>query len=170
MTVLNHSTRTDSLLRLAMRADALLTGLIGVIGLPLAGWLAQVSGTTVSFEKAMSAFFIAYGVVVFGLSTLGSVKVPGMVVIVHYSGWLYDPNGADGKGSQFDSSTRSGPLTFVLGGNGVISGFNRGVLGMRVGGLRRFVLPPELAYGSSGNGPIPPNATIVFEVELTNVQ
>ena len=61
-------------------------------------------------------------------------------------------------------------LTFVLGGNGVISGFNRGVLGMRVGGLRRFVLPPELAYGSSGNGPIPPNATIVFEVELTNVQ
>jgi len=82
MTALNHSTRTDSLLRLAMRADALLTGVMGVIGVPLAGWLAHVSGTTVGFEKAMSAFFIAYGVVVFALSTLRSVKVPGMVVIV----------------------------------------------------------------------------------------
>ncbi len=82
MTALNHSTRTDSLLRLAMRADAVLTGLMGLIGVPLAGWLAHVSGTTVGFEKAMAAFFIAYGVVVFGLSTLRSVKVPGMVVIV----------------------------------------------------------------------------------------
>ena len=82
MTALNQSTQTDSLLRLAMRADALLTGVMGVIGLPLAGWLAHTSGTTVAFEKAMSAFFIAYGVVVFGLSTLRSVKVPGMVVII----------------------------------------------------------------------------------------
>jgi FKBP-type peptidyl-prolyl cis-trans isomerase FkpA len=100
----------------------------------------------------------------------GTEATNGRTVTANYGGWLYDPNGADGKGSQFDSSTRSGPLTFVLGGNGVISGFNRGVLGMRVGGLRRFVLPPELAYGSTGNGPIPPNATIVFEVEVTNVQ
>jgi hypothetical protein len=82
MTALNHSTRTDSLLRLAMRADALLTGAMGVIGLPLAGWLAHTSGTTVGFEQAMSAFFIAYGVVVFGLSTLASVKTPGMAVII----------------------------------------------------------------------------------------
>ena len=82
MTALTHSTRTDSLLRLAMRADALLTGVMGVICLPLAGWLAHTSGTTVSFEKAMAVFFIAYGVVVFGLSTLESVKVPGMVVII----------------------------------------------------------------------------------------
>lgn len=82
MTVLNHSTRTDSLLRLAMRADAVLTGVIGIVGLPLAGWMAEVSGTTVGFEKAMSAFFVAYGVVVFSLSTLQSVKAPGMVVIV----------------------------------------------------------------------------------------
>jgi hypothetical protein len=82
MTALQHSTRTDSLLRLAMRADAVLTGVMGVVGLPLAGWLAHTSGTTESFETAMSAFFIAYGVVVFGLSTLGAVKTPGMVVIV----------------------------------------------------------------------------------------
>lgn len=82
MTALTHSTRTDSLLRLAMRADAVLTGVMGLIGVPLAGWLAHVAGTTVGFERAMSAFFIAYGVVVFALSTLGSVKVPGVVVIV----------------------------------------------------------------------------------------
>lgn len=82
MTALQHSTRTDSLLRLAMRADAVLTGVMGVVGLPLAGWLAQTSGTTESFETAMSAFFIAYGVVVFGLSMLASVKAPGMVVII----------------------------------------------------------------------------------------
>jgi FKBP-type peptidyl-prolyl cis-trans isomerase FkpA len=100
----------------------------------------------------------------------GAEATNGKTVTANYGGWLYDPNGTDGKGSQFDSSTRSGPITFTVGGNGVISGFNRGVLGMRVGGLRRFVLPPELAYGSTGNGPIPPNATIVFEVELTNVQ
>lgn len=82
MTALTHSTRTDSLLRLAMRADAVLTGVTGLIGLPLAGWLAQVSGTTVAFEKEMAAFYIAYGVVVFALSTLRSVKGPGMAVII----------------------------------------------------------------------------------------
>jgi hypothetical protein len=65
-----------------MRADAVLTGVMGVVGLPLAGWLAHTSGTTKSFETAMSAFFIAYGVVVFGLSMLGSVKTPGMVVVI----------------------------------------------------------------------------------------
>lgn len=82
MTALNHSTRTDSLLRLAMRADAVLTGVMGVVALPLAGWVADVSGTTVGFERAMAAFFIAYGVVVFALSTMRSVLTPGLVVII----------------------------------------------------------------------------------------
>ena len=82
MTALTHSPRTDSLLRLAMRADAVLTGLIGVVGVPLAGWLAHAAGTTVAFERAMAAFYIAYGVVVLALSTLESVKVPGMAVII----------------------------------------------------------------------------------------
>jgi hypothetical protein len=81
MTALTHSTQTDSLLRLALRADAVLTGITGVIGLPLAGWLAEVAGTTIGFEKAMAAFYVAYGVVVFALSTLPSVKVPGLAVI-----------------------------------------------------------------------------------------
>jgi FKBP-type peptidyl-prolyl cis-trans isomerase FkpA len=100
----------------------------------------------------------------------GTEATNGRTMIVNYTGWLYNPSGTDGKGSQFDTSSGRGTYSFVLGGNGVISGWNRGVLGMRVGGLRRFVLPPELAYGSAGNPPIPPNATLVFEVELVNVQ
>jgi FKBP-type peptidyl-prolyl cis-trans isomerase FkpA len=100
----------------------------------------------------------------------GTEATNGRTMIVNYTGWLYNPSGTDGKGSQFDTSSGRGTYAFVLGGNGVISGWNRGVLGMRVGGLRRFVLPPELAYGSAGNPPIPPNATLVFEVELVNVQ
>ncbi|MGH3674591.1 MAG: hypothetical protein ACRDU5_02420 [Mycobacterium sp.] len=79
-TRLNES--TDSLLRFAMRADAVLTGLAGIAALPLAGWLAELSGTTRAFEYSMSAFFIAYGIVVFGLAALPSVRVPGIAVII----------------------------------------------------------------------------------------
>ena len=79
-TRLNSS--TDSLLRFAMRADAILTGLAGIAGLPLAGWLAETSGTTTAFEYSMSALFIVYGGVVFGLAALPSVKMPGIAVIV----------------------------------------------------------------------------------------
>jgi hypothetical protein len=71
----------DGLLRLAMRADAIITGLAGVAGLPLAGWLAETSGTTTAFEYGMGAFYIAYGVVVFGLAALPSVRRAGMAVI-----------------------------------------------------------------------------------------
>lgn len=77
---LNES--TDSLLRFAMRADAILTGLAGIAGIPLAGWLADVSGTTTTFEYSMSAFFIVYGLAVLGLAALQSVKRAGMAVII----------------------------------------------------------------------------------------
>jgi FKBP-type peptidyl-prolyl cis-trans isomerase FkpA len=102
----------------------------------------------------------------------GTEATNGRLVSVNYTGWLYNPTGADGKGTQFDSSLLPGrtPLSWTLGSNQVISGFNRGTLGMRVGGRRRVVIPPELAYGASGNGPIGPNATLVFEIELLNVQ
>jgi hypothetical protein len=79
-TRLNES--TDSLLRFAMRADAVLTGLAGVAALPLAGWLSEVSGTTRAFEYSMSAFFIVYGIAVLGLAALPSVRVPGIAVII----------------------------------------------------------------------------------------
>ena len=77
---LNES--TDSLLRFAMRADAILTGLAGIAALPLAGWLAETSGTTTTFEYSMSAFFIVYGLAVLGLATLPSLKRAGMAVII----------------------------------------------------------------------------------------
>jgi len=103
----------------------------------------------------------------------GAEAVVGRVLTVHYTGWLYDANATGNRGNQFDSSLSPGrtPFTFVLGAGSVISGWERGMVGMRVGGQRRLVLPPDLAYGSRGSGnAIPPNATLLFEVELLGVQ
>jgi FKBP-type peptidyl-prolyl cis-trans isomerase FkpA len=96
----------------------------------------------------------------------GAEAVNGRTATVLYTGWLYDPSAAQNKGRQFDA----GQFSFVVGSGGVIAGFNQAVTGMRVGGQRRAVLPPNLAYGSAGAGSIPPNATLVFDIELTNVQ
>jgi FKBP-type peptidyl-prolyl cis-trans isomerase len=97
----------------------------------------------------------------------GTLAGNGNRVTVSYTGWLHDSSRTDAKGTQFDSSTS---FAFVLGTGAVIQGWDRGVAGMRVGGQRRLVIPPELAYGSRGSGPIPPNATLVFDVTLLNVQ
>jgi FKBP-type peptidyl-prolyl cis-trans isomerase len=95
----------------------------------------------------------------------------GRSVTVNYTGWLYDPLGTDKKGSLFDSSLQAGrtPFTFTVG-TGVIQGFSQGTVGMRVGGLRRVIIPPSLGYGSQGSSSIPPNATLIFELELLAVQ
>jgi len=100
----------------------------------------------------------------------GAEAVNGKRLSVNYTGWLYNPSATEGKGQQFDSSVGRGAFPFTLGSGQVISGWDRGVVGMRVGGLRRLVLPPELAYGAAGNGPIPGNATLVFDIELLEVQ
>lgn len=98
----------------------------------------------------------------------GTTATTGRSVTVSYTGWLYDPAKLDSKGTQFDSSTS---FTFSLGAGNVIRGWDTGVVGMRVGGRRRLTIPPELAYGSSGRPPvIPGNATLVFDIELLNVQ
>lgn len=81
-TTIDRTGTRDGLLRLAMRADAAISGLVGLAGMPLAGWLADISGTTKAFEYGMGAFLIAYGVVVFGLATLPSVRRAGMAVII----------------------------------------------------------------------------------------
>ena len=104
---------------------------------------------------------------------VGDEAFPGMVVIVHYTGWLYDPAAPDQHGRKFDSSRDRGqPLSFPLGSGRVIRGWEQGVPGMKVGGKRRLVIPPALAYGSrgAGNGVIPPNATLIFDVELLAVE
>src|SRR5687767_13124463 len=95
----------------------------------------------------------------------GADAVAGRRVTVNYTGWIYDPARAENKGQQFDSSLTAGrqPFPFTLGTGAVIRGFDQGVSGMKVGGLRRVTIPPDLAYGSAGGagGVIPPNATLV---------
>mgnify|MGYP001353332493 CR=1 FL=1 len=100
----------------------------------------------------------------------GTSPQAGQRVSVHYSGWLYDETQPENKGEMFDSSRKKGqPFGFVLGVGSVIKGWDEGVLSMRVGGQRELIIPPELGYGASGIGPIPPNATLLFEVELLDI-
>jgi FKBP-type peptidyl-prolyl cis-trans isomerase FkpA len=99
----------------------------------------------------------------------GDEAVNGKRLTVNYTGWLYDANQAEQKGQQFDTSLGKSPLQFRLGAGAVIAGWDRGLVGMKVGGLRRLVVPPSLGYGAQGNGPIPGNAALVFDVELLAV-
>lgn len=99
----------------------------------------------------------------------GAEAASGRVVTVNYTGWLYDESRPEQKGAQFDTSIGREPFAFTLGIGQVIAGWDRGVPGMRVGGKRRLVIPPSLAYGMFRNGPIPPNAALVFEIELLTV-
>ena len=102
----------------------------------------------------------------------GNEAVAGRQVTVHYTGWLYDQARADRKGTKFDSSRdRSEPFAFRLGGGEVIRGWDEGVAGMKVGGQRTLTIPPDYGYGARGaGGVIPPNATLLFEVELIDVR
>jgi len=96
----------------------------------------------------------------------GAEATTGRNVTVAYVGWLYATSAAENKGTQFDA----GAFSFTVG-TGVIAGFSRGVTGMRVGGQRRVVIPPDLGYGSAGSPPtIPGNATLIFDIELRSVQ
>lgn len=92
----------------------------------------------------------------------GATAASGDTVTVDYTGTLLN-------GTVFDTSVGKTPLTFRLGAGAVIPGFDQGVTGMKVGGKRRLTIPPSLAYGASGNGPIPPNSTIRFEVDLLSI-
>ena len=102
----------------------------------------------------------------------GAEAKTGQTVSVHYTGWLYDANVADKHGKQFDSSrTRGTPFKFPLGAGRVIKGWDQGVAGMKVGGQRTLTIPAEMGYGARGaGGSIPPNATLIFDVELLGVE
>jgi FKBP-type peptidyl-prolyl cis-trans isomerase FkpA len=100
----------------------------------------------------------------------GGDAVNGRILTVHYTGWFYNDTATDKKGPQFETSAGGTPFSFTLGAGEVIAGWDRGAAGMRVGGMRRLIIPPSLAYGAVRNGPIPPNATLVFELELLDVQ
>ena len=102
----------------------------------------------------------------------GAEAIPGKAVVVHYTGWLYDTSKPDSHGTKFDSSRDRGvPFNFMLGAGRVIKGWDEGVAGMKVGGQRTLVIPPQLGYGERGaGGVIPPNATLIFDVELLDVK
>ena len=102
----------------------------------------------------------------------GAEAVAGRSVTVHYTGWLYDESQPDNKGVKFDSSRdRDEPFSFTLGSGQVISGWDEGVAGMKVGGQRTLTIPSAMGYGASGaGGVIPPNAALLFEVELLDVK
>jgi peptidylprolyl isomerase len=99
----------------------------------------------------------------------GAAAQNGYIISVQYTGWLYKNNA---KGAKFDSSRDAGkPFSFKLGGGQVIKGWDEGVAGMKVGGQRTLIIPPELAYGAKGaGGVIPPNATLIFDVELISTR
>lgn len=102
----------------------------------------------------------------------GAKATAGREVSVHYTGWLYDATAPGKKGKKFDSShDRGAPIEFPLGAGMVIDGWEAGLEGMKVGGKRTLIIPPYLGYGASGApGAVPPNATLVFDVELMGVR
>jgi FKBP-type peptidyl-prolyl cis-trans isomerase FkpA len=99
----------------------------------------------------------------------GEEAVTGSVLTVTYTGWLYDISKSDKKGLVFDTTVGKDPLTFTLGAGTVISGWEQGLIGMKVGGARRLTLPPSYAYGSSRYSSIPQNATLIFDIELVSI-
>lgn len=104
------------------------------------------------------------------IGTGDAAVVIGNLLSVNYTGWLYDATKTDLKGGVFDSSIGRQAFTFTIGSGQVIKGWDRGIIGMKVGGVRQLVIPPSLAYGDSRSGAIPPNATLIFEIELLSIQ
>jgi FKBP-type peptidyl-prolyl cis-trans isomerase FkpA len=100
----------------------------------------------------------------------GAAAENGSILTVIYTGWLYDESRPDQKGLQFDSNVGGTPFTFSLGAAQVIRGWDQGLVGVQAGGIRRLVVPPALGYGGVRNGPIPPNSTLVFDVEITAIE
>lgn len=116
------------------------------------------AAATVAFQKIDS------------VAGTGKEATAGTTAVVNYTGWLYEPNAQSQRGTQFDSSIGRSPFSFPLGGGQVIKGWDEGVQGMKVGGKRTLIVPASMGYGDSGVGPIPPNATLIFEVELLDVR
>jgi peptidylprolyl isomerase len=143
-------------------AFALVTALAGILaaGVPTTA-TAQAVGKTMTTQSGLQITDSTIGT--------GATPKPGQICVMHYTGWLYQ-GGA--KGKKFDSSVDRGqPFEFPLGKQRVIAGWDEGVASMKVGGKRTLIIPPELGYGARGaGGVIPPNATLIFDVELLDVK
>jgi peptidylprolyl isomerase len=146
----------------AATALALVTALAGAVAAtaPTAA-AAQTAGSTVTTPSGLKITDNQVGT--------GATPKSGQICVMHYTGWLYE-GGA--KGKKFDSSLDRGkPFEFPIGRRQVIAGWDEGVATMKVGGKRTLIIPPELGYGARGaGGVIPPNATLIFDVELLQVQ
>ena len=134
-----------------------------------------ICATSQAQETAASATAEAPAPVVTMIDTVvgtGAEAVVGTTVVVHYSGWLFDAQATNKHGKAFDSSVERGqPFSFPLGAKRVIRGWDQGVAGMKVGGKRTLIIPAALGYGARGAGSvIPPNADLVFDVELLEVK
>ena len=147
----------------AVAAFALIAALTG--GFAAAAFtpaMAETNGKTMTTPSGLQITDIRVGT--------GASPKPGQTCVMHYTGWLYE-NGA--KGKKFDSSLDRGqPFEFTIGKRQVIGGWDEGVATMKVGGKRTLIIPPQLGYGArgAGGGLIPPNATLIFEVELLEVK
>jgi peptidylprolyl isomerase len=132
-----------------------------VLDAPFHGAIAQTAGKTMTTASGLQITDSKVGT--------GATPKPGQTCVMHYTGWLYE-NGA--KGKKFDSSVdRNEPFEFPIGQRKVIAGWDEGVATMKVGGKRTLIIPPQLGYGARGaGGVIPPNATLMFDVELLDVK
>jgi peptidylprolyl isomerase len=139
---------------------AIIIGAIGAISAAASGAEAQ-TGKTMTTASGLQIIDTKVGT--------GASPEPGQICVMHYTGWLYE-NGQ--KGDRFDSSAdRNQPFRFPIGKRRVIAGWDEGVATMKVGGKRTLIIPPELGYGARGAGAmIPPNATLIFDVELLSVE
>jgi FKBP-type peptidyl-prolyl cis-trans isomerase len=153
------------------RAALARTGRIALVAAMAGAFLANAQTTTAQGNSKLDATPSELKKIDVKLGT-GSEATSGKAVVVHYTGWLYDTSKPDSHGAKFDSSRdRSTPFGFTLGAGRVIKGWDEGVAGMKVGGQRTLVIPPQMAYGERGaGGVIPPNATLIFDVELLEVK
>jgi FKBP-type peptidyl-prolyl cis-trans isomerase FkpA len=138
-----------------------------VVALPVVAFLSGCGGSSTPTAPDQSNIPFSQAELRAGT---GAEATAGNRLSVNYAGWLYSPTAADNKGALFDTSVGRGVFSFTLGAGQVIAGWDQGLVGLKVGGVRRLVIPPSLAYGASGNGPVPPNAALVFEIELLDAQ
>lgn len=146
----------------ALMPVALAVAIVGIVAIGAStSATAQAAGKTMTTPSGLQITDIKVGT--------GATPKPGQICVMHYTGWLYQ-DGA--KGKKFDSSVDRGePFEFPIGKQRVIAGWDEGVASMKVGGKRTLIIPPALGYGARGaGGVIPPNATLIFEVELLGVK
>ena len=164
---MSHSSRFPTAFRCIIAAATLplVLAAISVVAQPTAATTAEQGGSKLNaMPSELTKVDVKQG--------SGAEAIARKPVIVHYTGWIYDDSKPDKKGAKFDSSRdRQTPFGFVLGAGKVIRGWDEGVVGMKVGGQRTLIIPPAMGYGERGaGGVIPPNATLIFDVELLEVK